>query len=348
VKLFICPLPPPVHGQANVSQDTVDLFEDKVILDTNYTNMTLTKKVVYFFSYIVEFWYYILRYNIHVIYFTPSRSLLGVLRDIPVLLVGYFSPKKIIAHIHGGDFDSFVNGLNPVFRKLLIQLYSGCDYLVFPMKQIAENSRNTLGLLNTVTVPNYLERNTNYVADFNSAETIQLLFMSNILKTKGINEFMDLIAQVYKSNITFQAKIAGSFMKEAEQEKARVLKSQKKDLISYLGFISGNEKIEELSKCDFFILPSYSESFGIVLIEAMASGCIIITSNNKYHKYLIDNSFGRTFDFQNNIKGVVDFVESFKNNPKKMVEMKKAAVKEAKKYDFGSYKKQMVKLFNEN
>ena len=50
--------------------------------------------------------------------------------------------------------------------------------------------------------------------------------------------------------------------------------------VEYLGFLSGKEKCRAFSQSDCFCFPTYyhAESFGMVLIEAMAFGLPIVTT----------------------------------------------------------------------
>ena len=51
--------------------------------------------------------------------------------------------------------------------------------------------------------------------------------------------------------------------------------------VSFLGFVSEKEKLDLLHKATVFCSPAlYGESFGIVLLEAMASGTVTVAGNN--------------------------------------------------------------------
>ena len=51
--------------------------------------------------------------------------------------------------------------------------------------------------------------------------------------------------------------------------------------VEFLGYIKDELKMQYLRESDIFCSPAlYGESFGIVLLEAMASGCVTVAGNN--------------------------------------------------------------------
>lgn len=51
---------------------------------------------------------------------------------------------------------------------------------------------------------------------------------------------------------------------------------QIEDIVQFLGYLTNMESLAEMAKSQIFIMPSVKEGFGIVYLEAMASGCITI------------------------------------------------------------------------
>lgn len=51
--------------------------------------------------------------------------------------------------------------------------------------------------------------------------------------------------------------------------------------VRFLGYITNEEKVSYLQTCDLYCAPAlYGEGFGLVLLEAMASGCVTVAGDN--------------------------------------------------------------------
>jgi glycosyltransferase involved in cell wall biosynthesis len=109
-----------------------------------------------------------------------------------------------------------------------------------------------------------------------------ILFMSRIEPKKGLDLLIPALENILASGIEFHFILAGSNPQDADYETQIKLQIQNSSLAKYTtitGFVSGDLKLELLTKADLFVLPSYYENFGIAVAEAMAAGKPVVISD---------------------------------------------------------------------
>ena len=109
---------------------------------------------------------------------------------------------------------------------------------------------------------------------------MSFLFMGRLHKKKGIVPLVKAwIRSTLNANKRFHLYIAGPDNGELNQI-CQLLDhdSRSESNISYIGTLNEEGKRNYFKKCDFFILPSYSEGFSTAVIEAMGAGLIPLIS----------------------------------------------------------------------
>jgi glycosyltransferase involved in cell wall biosynthesis len=104
------------------------------------------------------------------------------------------------------------------------------------------------------------------------------LFVGRLIKRKNVDSSILALKALYMSE-KFLFNIVGE---GAESEKLSILK-QNLDLdtnIRLLGYKSRDEVLKIMSETEVFIMISDNETFGLVYIEAMSQGCIVIASKH--------------------------------------------------------------------
>lgn len=108
----------------------------------------------------------------------------------------------------------------------------------------------------------------------------KILFLSRIHVKKGINFLIEATAKLKNELNGYTIEIAGqgdeSYVSELK-ELARKLGVE--DMIDFVGPIFSEKKFDLYREADLFVLPTYSENFGIVVAEALACGTPVITTN---------------------------------------------------------------------
>jgi glycosyltransferase involved in cell wall biosynthesis len=106
-----------------------------------------------------------------------------------------------------------------------------------------------------------------------------ILFLSRLHPKKGIEVLIQALKQLNQSrgDQCFQLVIAGSGSSEYEAEIDRCITMAGIQAHTHrVGFVSGNHKQLLLQGADLFALPSHSENFGIVVLEALGAGLPVL------------------------------------------------------------------------
>jgi len=106
-----------------------------------------------------------------------------------------------------------------------------------------------------------------------------VLFLSRLDFKKGLDLLLPAFAKVIRKYPRAMLVIAGNgnidFLNGLKREAQRLGIA---DDILWPGFLSGADKLSAFAAASAFVLPSYSENFGIALVEALAAGLPCVTT----------------------------------------------------------------------
>lgn len=124
-------------------------------------------------------------------------------------------------------------------------------------------------------------------------------FVSNVIlsigrlhKIKGFDLLIDSFSMYLAKNPDAKLLIAGSDDGFSKSLQNQIIDLDLTDSVFLIGFINHQEKVELLSNCSIFALSSYFESFGIVVVEALACGSPVLVSDKTSWKDLERNKCG--------------------------------------------------------
>lgn len=122
-------------------------------------------------------------------------------------------------------------------------------------------------------------------------KTISFLFIGRLIKDKGIIELLEACKQLKNNHIPFKCTVIAPYDPyNPTSLHAMDLNDFQKVGIHYLSLV---EDVRTYIKdCDVFILPSYSEGLPRVLLESMAIGRTIITTNTHGCRELVSDDNG--------------------------------------------------------
>lgn len=172
-------------------------------------------------------------------------------------------------------------------KKLALNIYqqkdlakATCIHATAPME--ASNIRK-LGFNNPIAViPNGIDLKEFPIRKKDSnKKNNTLLFLSRIHPKKGIETLIEAWSQLTNNQRqNWKIEIAGNGTKEYISSLQNLINTKKlENEIQIIGPQFREKKIATYHQADLFVLPSYSENFGIVVAEALACGIPVITTN---------------------------------------------------------------------
>lgn len=212
-----------------------------------------------------------------------------------------------IVHDHSTEFKNFVVTNNVDFGCPFVYTYHFHDihtgYLnkdcnvIFPTFESENNEVKT-----KVVIHHGLNMN-DYVS-YDKED--YLLFIGSIYKEKGVHTAIE-IAKKTNSKL----KIAGPVFPENKDYFENIIKPNLNDKIEYIGDVGGEYRQELFGKAKAMLFPiEHQESFGLVMIEALASGTPVVAYDISTVNEIIGcfaNCVGKTEDDLINIINTGNF-----------------------------------------
>lgn len=106
--------------------------------------------------------------------------------------------------------------------------------------------------------------------------TLQLLFVGMLNRDKGIIELLTALSQM--PELDYHLNVCGKLVDKSIEAELESLKGKLGEKVSFLGYVVGEDKTKLFHKSDILILPSYHEGLPIVIMEALAAGCAIMST----------------------------------------------------------------------
>lgn len=343
--LLVGPLLPPVHGQSLAFTRFVESIKksDKIVVNTNLEDKSKLGKIYGTLKtlFIITIKAIFTKYD--VVYFTCSRSMMGSIKDIVLINIVSLKGVRIVNHLHGSDLKEFLDNSPRWYQKILLHSYKKVDtsiVLLDSMKSQFSDFTN----IKVEVVPNFYDKELDKKLAEKDKNKINLVYLSNIMSSKGIFELIDSFEILSKKYDNVYLNIAGvyiadEYMNINELQKNFESKISQNDRIKYLGKTFGEEKVKLLQSSDIFVLPSYykSEALPISIIEAMACGNAVVTTNYKYLPEVVRKKNGVLVE-PKSVDSLVTGIENLINDKSILINMQKFNKNEAKeKYSLNRY-----------
>ena len=178
-----------------------------------------------------------------------------------------------------------------------------------------------------------------------NSSKIRMLNVSSFADKKNQIFIVDIAKELKKRNVDFEIKLVGDGLNYRKVEKA-IVDNEVGDVVKMCGLQMYVENLYHES--DIYLHSAYYEPFGLVLLEAMASGLPVVTLDGKGNRDLIEQGKNGYMIYDQDPELFADRIIDIWNDKIKYREMSEFAQKFAKQYDMKNYVEQLLDLYRSN
>ncbi|HEX6961977.1 MAG TPA: glycosyltransferase family 4 protein [Lacipirellula sp.] len=165
------------------------------------------------------------------------------------------------------------------------------------------------------------------LAESRSHDDFTIGFLSNLSVAKGIDDVLATFQRLAGGNgRRVRLILAGPCMSAVERDMVDDALARMPGQIDYRGPVYGRDKAQFFADIDAFLFPTRSESWGIVLSEALAAGCPVVTRNRGCTPWIVRDGCGHVIEADADFPTVaVEHIERWRDNPAEFAAARAAA-----------------------
>lgn len=215
-----------------------------------------------------------------------------------------------------------------------------------PAKAFAEQ---TYGYRNVVVVPNPV-RIAQFEQKVSTDETLNIVFLGRLVERKGALQLLKAVAYVREAQLyegEFKVRIGGKG-ELLNKLQAFVVTHGLEDIVIFDGFITEEAKPSFLASADIAVFPSSGgESFGIVLLEAMAaSRGVVLAGDNPGYASVMQPFPEQLFDTQN-IRAFANLLAQWLDNVVERTHQAKKQQEYVVQFDINEVGRRLVDVYDD-
>jgi spore coat protein SA len=196
---------------------------------------------------------------------------------------------RVVLHLHNAHL---VNGPERLMRQVRV------DRLIFVSEFLLQQARNKFPSLGAASVLySGADEAIFYpaVGDRKTPGMPTVLFAGRLVEEKGVHVLLNAMALLEKQAVPLRAQIVGSssFGIGEETDYIKYLKATSPATVEFLSYRSGAELGDLFRGADIFCSPAvWDEPFGLVNVEALASGLPVVSTYSGGAREIFANGGG--------------------------------------------------------
>lgn len=228
------------------------------------------------------------------------------------------SGKPLVVHIHATEFDRSGENVNQPVYEMERRGMEAADKVIAVSNLTRQTVINRYGISpdKVVTVHNAVEPVEKQIDDIDKHVNEKIVtFLGRITYQKGPEYFVEAARKVLERNPDVRFVMAGSG-DLLEKMIRRVAQLRMGNKFHFTGFLRGPNVDRMLAMSDVFVMPSVSEPFGIVPLEAMRSNVPVIISKQSGVAEILKHALKVDFWDVDGMADAMNGLVSYKGVPK--------------------------------
>jgi glycosyltransferase involved in cell wall biosynthesis len=222
---------------------------------------------------------FLLRTGAEAVHLNASLDPKGYWRDLAYSIVARLLGRRVVNQIHGGPMpQDFFRG-NVLLTWALRRFLVSSDVVTVLSSAELIGYRAFDARIKVHLVPNAIDPAglADQRRSYNTDKPLKLVYVGRLVRTKGLFEMIEALMQLHRAGREFELSIAG----EGPDRRELMVATERaglKDRVQFLGGVFAAEKRRLWLDSDLFVFPSYMEGLPYSLLEAMAAGCVPVTT----------------------------------------------------------------------
>ena len=257
----------------------------------------------------------------------------------------------VVDHCHGADFNTFYVNASGKKKKRIRKVYNDFDKVIV----LSDEWKATMSAIvpedKLAVIENYCKpQKEDLVKDLFSKrfEKKQVLFLGEIGKRKGGYDFAGIINETIKENSDISFALCGSGAESDVNEiKEAVYKVAPKEKVLFPGWVRGGDKDKYLKESAVFMLPSYDEGLPMSILDAMAYGLPIVSTNVGGIPQLVANDKSGYICDPGDVKGIAGGINKLLSDKGKYIDASIESYRVAQeRYSFSAHLKKLFGVYD--
>jgi glycosyltransferase involved in cell wall biosynthesis len=306
--LVVGQTPPPHSGQAimierfvNCNLAGVKLIHVRMGFSSNMGEVGCVRlsKILHMFAIVARIVYHRFADGVRILYYPPAGpDRVPMCRDCFILISTRWLFQKTIFHFRAGGISELYDRLPAWQRWFFRKAYFGADAAI-RLSVLNPEDGKQLQAKRHYVIPNGLDdpRPGLVVSQSDFDETgddpMRILFVGILRESKGVMVLIEACAKLAARSVPFHLDLMGQWRSEAFSGRVqqRIHELKLASHISFLGVKLGAEKYVAYRRADVVCFPTFynCETFGNVLIEAMACGLPVVSTHWRGIPSIVDD-----------------------------------------------------------